>query len=79
MFTAVVLAVVAGALFWLIERSPDYRASSQVIVTPVASDDTTFIGLPVIRASGDPTRSVQTAATSSRSAGRRARGERRRG
>jgi len=67
MFIAVVLAVVAGALLWVIERSPDYRASSQIIVTPLASDDTTFIGLPVVRASGDPTRSVQTAATLLRS------------
>jgi Mrp family chromosome partitioning ATPase len=67
LFVAVLLAVVAGVLLWSAARSPDYTASSQIIVNAVATDDTTFIGLPVIRASGDPTRTVQTAATLLRS------------
>ena len=33
-----------------------------MLVTPVAQEDQTFLGLPVLRDSGDPTRSVQTAA-----------------
>ena len=33
-----------------------------MLVTPLAQEDQTFLGLPVLRDSGDPTRTVQTAA-----------------
>jgi Mrp family chromosome partitioning ATPase len=66
-FAAVLLGVILGALLWSLGRSPNYEADSQVIVNPLSQDDATFVGLPVIRASGDPTRTIQTAATLLRS------------
>jgi capsular exopolysaccharide synthesis family protein len=60
---AVTLATVAAAVAWLQVRDPRYEASAQVLVTPLPQDDQTFLGLQVLRDSGDPTRTVQTAAT----------------
>jgi Mrp family chromosome partitioning ATPase len=59
----VALATVAAALAWLQLREPRYEASAQVLVAPLPQDDQTFLGLQVLRDSGDPTRTVQTAAT----------------
>ena len=59
----VTLAVLAGAVAWLALRPASYEATAQVLVTPLAQDDQNFIGLEVLRDSGDPTRTVQTAAT----------------
>jgi capsular exopolysaccharide synthesis family protein len=59
----VTLATVAAAMAWLQLRDPRYEASAQVLVTPLPQDDQTFLGLQVLRDSGDPTRTVQTAAT----------------
>lgn len=59
----VTLAAVLGAAAWLAARTPEYKATSQIVVTPMPFDDTTFDGLPVPHdTSGDPTRAVQTAA-----------------
>lgn len=59
----VTLTALAGAGAWLLVRSPDYRAVSQVLVTPAPSDDVTYLGLPVIKdIPSDPTRAIQTAA-----------------
>jgi Mrp family chromosome partitioning ATPase len=66
-FAAVLLAVVLGALLWVAARSSDYQANSQIIVNPLSPDDAAFIGLSVIKNSGDPTRTIQTAATLLRS------------
>jgi Mrp family chromosome partitioning ATPase/capsular polysaccharide biosynthesis protein len=55
-------AVVLGALLWLAFRPASYDARAQLLVTPLPQDDTTFLGLPLLRDSGDPTRTVQTAA-----------------
>ena len=38
-------------------------ATANILVTPLAQDDQTFLGLQVVREAGDPTRTVQTAAT----------------
>ncbi len=57
----VTLAAIAAAVAWTALRSPTYTATAEMLVTPVAQDDQTFLGLPVLRDSGDPTRSVQTA------------------
>lgn len=59
----VVLAALAGSVAWLTLRSPDYTATAQLLVTPLPQDDDTFLGVSLIRDSGDPTRTVQTAAT----------------
>ena len=59
----VMLATVAAAIGWLQLREPSYETSAQVLVAPLPQEDQTFLGLQVLRDSGDPTRTVQTAAT----------------
>jgi Mrp family chromosome partitioning ATPase len=58
----VVLATLVGCLAWLTFRTPTYRAHAQVVVNPRPPDDRTFLGLSVIKDTGDPTRTIQTAA-----------------
>jgi capsular exopolysaccharide synthesis family protein len=58
----VTLAAVAASVAWLSARMPAYEATAQLLVTPLPQDDRTFLGLQMIRDSGDPTRTVQTAA-----------------
>ncbi len=59
----VVAASLAGSLAWLALRTPDYTGTAQLLVTPLPQDDDTFLGVNLIRDSGDPTRTVQTAAS----------------
>lgn len=59
----ITLAAFAGAAAWLALRSPDYESEAQVLVTPLPQDDRSFLGLPVVRESSEPTRVMQTAAT----------------
>ena len=59
----VLLATVGASAAWLELRSPTYEASAQLLVTPLPQDDQTFLGFRLLRDSGDPTRTVQTAAT----------------
>jgi capsular exopolysaccharide synthesis family protein len=56
----VVAVAVAGA--YSVTASKRYEASADLSVTPIPADDETFIGIDVLRQSGDPTRSVVTAA-----------------
>ncbi len=59
----VTLAAVAGAGAWLAVRNVSYRATAEVLVTPVPDDDSTFAGLQVLRDfAPDPARVFQTAA-----------------
>jgi Mrp family chromosome partitioning ATPase len=69
---AVTLATVAASAAWLSLRDPTYEATAQLLVSPLPQDDTTFIGVQVLRESTEPTRTMQTAATlvSSREAAR---------
>jgi capsular exopolysaccharide synthesis family protein len=53
--TAAALAYVAGA-------PKVYQAQTDLLITPVPSNDTTLAGLGLIRDSSDPTRDVETAA-----------------
>lgn len=57
---SVALALVA-ALLYLSAADERYDAHADILVTPVAINDTTFVGLPVIRESGEG-RGVLTAA-----------------
>jgi capsular exopolysaccharide synthesis family protein len=59
----VLLAAVGASAAWLALRSPTYEATAQLLVTPLPQDDQTFLGFRLLRDSGDPTRTVQTAAT----------------
>lgn len=51
----------AGA--YLAHRKPRYETTAQILVTPLPQADDALIGLPLIRDSGDPTRTLQTAAS----------------
>jgi len=57
------LAALAGAIAYLTLRAPTYEATANILVNPLPQDDQTFLGLDLLRDSGDATRTVQTAAT----------------
>jgi tyrosine-protein kinase len=58
----VVLATLLASLAWIVLRGTEYKATSALVINPLSQTDDTFLGLPVVRDSGDPTRTVQTAA-----------------
>ena len=62
LFALVVVAALAGALAWITLGSPEYKATARLLVTPLPQDDRQFLGFELLRDSGDPTRTVQTAA-----------------
>lgn len=65
---AIVLVAVFGAAAWMATHTAEYEASTQLLVTPLAETDTSFVGLPMIRSQGsDPQRAVTTAAALSQS------------
>lgn len=59
----VALAITALAALWSQTRASEYRAGAEILVTPLPFDDEAFLGLPYIRDTGDPPRTLQTAAT----------------
>jgi tyrosine-protein kinase len=59
----ITLVTVVASAAWLVLRSPSYEATAQLLVTPLPPDDSTFIGVQVLRESNEPTRTMQTAAT----------------
>jgi Mrp family chromosome partitioning ATPase/capsular polysaccharide biosynthesis protein len=60
----VTLAAVAGAVAWLVVRTPQYEATTQLLATPIPLDDASYHSVPgILRESGDPTRDIETAAT----------------
>jgi capsular exopolysaccharide synthesis family protein len=61
-FVVVVLAAVAAAGIYAKTSTKEYSSTAQILVTPISQDNTSFIGLNLLRESGDPTRTVQTAA-----------------
>ena len=61
MLVTAVTVVACGA--WLAVRSPAYETTAQLLVSPLPQDDTTFIGIQVLRESPEPTRTMQTAAS----------------
>jgi capsular exopolysaccharide synthesis family protein len=62
-FVAVLLAALLGSLAWLAVRTPQYETSAQLLLNPLPQDDAQFLGFDLLRDSGDPTRTAQTAAT----------------
>jgi Mrp family chromosome partitioning ATPase/capsular polysaccharide biosynthesis protein len=58
------LAALVGCVAWLSQRTPQYEATAEILVIPLpqGSDDP-YQGLQFLRDSGDPTRTIQTAAT----------------
>jgi capsular polysaccharide biosynthesis protein len=59
----VMVVTVAVAALWLLVRTPQYTATAELLVTPLAQSDEIYFDLPVVRDAGDPTRTIQTAAT----------------
>ena len=57
------LAVASLAALWSQTRPATYEASAEMLITPLPFDDEAFLGLPYIRDTGDPPRTLQTAAT----------------
>lgn len=60
---AITLVTLVAAIAWLQLRPDTYQASAQLLVSPLDQADDTFLGLDLLRDSGDPTRTVETAAT----------------
>jgi capsular exopolysaccharide synthesis family protein len=58
-----ILASLGGAIAFLAVRSPSYEATANLLVSPLPQDDVSFLGIELLRESGDPTRTIQTAAT----------------
>ena len=58
--TTIAALAVAAAL--LATREPTYTSAAQLLVTPLPQDDRAFLGTTLLRDSGDPTRTIQTAA-----------------
>jgi tyrosine-protein kinase len=58
----VTVATLAVAIPLLAARTPTYKSTAQLLVNPLPQDDRTFLGTSLLRDSGDPTRTVQTAA-----------------
>jgi capsular exopolysaccharide synthesis family protein len=62
LIVAVTLLTTLAAVGYLAVAPKVYEARSELLVTPVPSDDPALSGLPIIRQSSDPTRDVETAA-----------------
>ena len=58
-----VVVCVAGTGVYVATAAKKYRATSQMLISPVPANTTTLIGLPVLFSSGDPTRDVLTASS----------------
>jgi capsular polysaccharide biosynthesis protein len=58
----VVLVAAGAAVAWAGTRTLTYQATAEMLVNPLPQTDTTFLGLPLMRATGDPTTTIQTAA-----------------
>jgi len=59
---ALALITAIAAFAWSQANPRDWSASAEVLVTAIGSDETTFLGVPALRQSGDTARTVQTAA-----------------
>lgn len=59
----VTLATVGASVVFLATHAPSYEATAELLVDPLPQDDQVFRGMDLIRDTGDPTRTVQTAAS----------------
>jgi Mrp family chromosome partitioning ATPase len=61
---AILVIAIAATVVLVKTRSPTYKATAQVLVTPVDATNSAFTGLPVVNdSSSDPTMTIQTAAS----------------
>jgi Mrp family chromosome partitioning ATPase len=59
----ITIAAISASVAMVALRSPEYEATARMLITPLPQEDRTFLGVQLLRDSGDPTRTVQTAAT----------------
>jgi capsular exopolysaccharide synthesis family protein len=59
----VTLAAVGASIAFIVLRSSQYEATAQILVEPLSQEDEVFVGLPLLRDTGDPVRTVETAAS----------------
>lgn len=59
---AIVVVAVGAAAAYSKTATKRYQAQADVLVTPVATSDNTFVGIPLLRESSDQSRAVLTAA-----------------
>jgi Mrp family chromosome partitioning ATPase len=57
-----VALTLASAAVGLSQRTAKYKATADILLTPLAPGDQTYLGLQLLRESNDPTRTAQTAA-----------------
>jgi capsular polysaccharide biosynthesis protein len=59
----VLIALIAGGAAYAVSSSTkrDFSTSADILVTPIAADDATFLAVPALRQTGDTARIVQTA------------------
>lgn len=71
---AITIGVLALALLLATQRQPTYEASAKLLAKPIPASDTSLLSLDLLRDSGEPTRTMQTAAAlvDTQSAARRA-------
>jgi receptor protein-tyrosine kinase len=62
LIVAITVLCTAAAIVYVETAQKEYTAEADILVTPVSQSDTELAGLPLIRASSDPTRDVETAA-----------------
>jgi Mrp family chromosome partitioning ATPase len=62
LIAAVVALAVVASIIGLAVRSPTYRASAQLLVTPLPSKQDVLEGLPELRATSDPANAITTVA-----------------
>ncbi len=61
-FAAVVASCLLGGVMWLAHRTPTYRSTAAILVSPIPEGDESLFGLPLIRASAlDAQRPAETA------------------
>lgn len=61
---AIMVLTLLGGIAWLSTHAPSYTAKAHLLVSPLRSNDPVLLTMPLLReAQGDPTRTVQTAAS----------------
>ena len=58
----VTLAALAGGLAAMAVVTPKYESTAELVIAPLRVNDRTFVGLSLLRDTGDPARTAQTAA-----------------
>ena len=60
---AITAVMLLGGLLLVANKSRSYEARAEVLATPIEANDPSFLGLDLLRESGDPARTVLTAAS----------------